>query len=151
MNKLSQIFAPDFITNHIKTADDYHDLVSGVNPLLSEYVMRPSDMLELFKNEGFEGLGKELKEKSDSFGKYMANRKKDGNSEVKWDDLQTNTKLVEKGLGILGGNPLETITGLKDMFGGSGLQGIQKKIDIKVKEAEITNPEALERMKEARR
>ena len=113
--------------------------------------MKPSDMLDLFKNEGIEGLTGELKKKSDSFGKYMANMKKDGNLEVKWDDLQTNSKLVEKGLGILGGNPLETIVGLKDMFGGAGLKGIQKKIDLKVKAADITNPEAAEKLREARR
>ena len=42
------------------------------------------------------------------------------------ESLQGNATHVEKGLGILGANPMDTIVVLKDIFGGSGLNEIHK-------------------------
>lgn len=133
MSKLTQMVAPDVLTSHLQTADDYYGIAENMHPLVSEYLMKPSDMLDLFKNEGIEGLGKELKKKGDSFSSLMTKKSKGGDTDPDWESLQGNAKLVETGLGILGANPMDTIVGLKDMFGGSGLNGIQKKIDLGLK------------------
>ena len=62
---MAMSFAPEILRAKVNQLDQLHEYVDTINPKLASYVMKPSDMISTFTNEGFMGLANKLGEHKD--------------------------------------------------------------------------------------
>jgi hypothetical protein len=66
LDLITQIIAPDILRAKINQLDMMYDHVESINPTFASYLIKPTDVINTFMSDGFEGVMNTFKEKGDN-------------------------------------------------------------------------------------
>ena len=53
---ISKLLVPEFYTDSLKKFDTLYDRLKMVNPAIADLLIKPSDLADTFKSEGFDAV-----------------------------------------------------------------------------------------------